>query len=161
MFIWLLGTVIFIQLLLIIELLLYAIRVFRYPDRAEVRKRLKNSLITASDDEDTDILKNKVFSDIPFLNQFIVAAPGIARLDLLMRQANVKYTMGFFLLLSATLGLTGYLVINILLGNPLIFSCLVRWQATACIARIFGTCVGSLQATRQPVRSDAAKFRSR
>ena len=57
MFIWLLGTVIFIQILLIIELLLYAIRTFRYPDRAEVRKRLKNSLITISDDEDADIKK--------------------------------------------------------------------------------------------------------
>ncbi len=120
MFIWLLGTVIFIQILLIIELLLYAIRMFRYPDRAEVRKRLKNSLITAPDAEDVDITKNKVFSDIPFLNQFIVAVPGVARLDLLMRQANVKYTMGFFILLSTTLGFTGYLVIFILIGNPLI-----------------------------------------
>ena len=120
MFIWLLGTVIFIQLLLIIELLLYAIRMFRYPDRAEVRKRLKNSLITAPDGEDADITKNKVFSDIPFLNQIMVFIPGLARLDLLMRQANVKYTMGFFLLLSATLGFTGYLVIYILIGNPLI-----------------------------------------
>jgi tight adherence protein B len=120
MFIWLLGTVIFIQILLIIELILYAVRMFRYPDRAEVHKRLKNGLVTATDGEHTDITKNKVFSDIPFLNQFIIAFPGVERLDLLMRQAKVKYTMGFFLLLSMTLGFTGYLVAFILIENPLI-----------------------------------------
>ena len=130
MFIWLLGTVIFIQILLIIELVSYAIRMFRNPDRAEVRKRLKNSLIVTPDGEDADITKNKVFSDIPFLNQFIIAVPGLARLNLLMRQANVKYTMGFFLLLSAALGFTGYLVIYILIGNPLLSLVLALVAAT-------------------------------
>jgi hypothetical protein len=46
---------------------------------------------------------------VPFLNQALSVFPGVERLDLLMRQANVKYTMGFLILLSAALGLSGYL----------------------------------------------------
>ena len=87
---WLLGTVIFIQILLIIELVSYAVRMFRYPDRAEVRKRLRNSLVTATDVEDSNITKNKVFSDIPYLNQFLVSVPGVERLDLLMCHGSLS-----------------------------------------------------------------------
>ncbi|MBW2514135.1 MAG: type II secretion system F family protein [Deltaproteobacteria bacterium] len=47
-----------------------------------------------------------------------------------MRQANVKYTMGFFLLLCTALGFTGYLVIYMLIGNPLISLLLALFAAT-------------------------------
>ena len=60
MFIWLLGTVIFIQFLLIIELVSYAIRMFKYPDRAEIRKRMKQSMALALEDESQDIIKKKI-----------------------------------------------------------------------------------------------------
>jgi tight adherence protein B len=83
----------------------------------------------APDDENYEITKKRVFSDIPFLNQFLVALPGVERLDMLMRRAKVKYTMGFLILLSATLGLTGYLVIYLLIGNP-ILSLILAFAAT-------------------------------
>jgi tight adherence protein B len=54
---------------------------------------------------------------VPFLNQFLTALPGVDRLDLLMMQANVKYTMGFFLLLSLLLGMTGHLAVALLTRN--------------------------------------------
>jgi tight adherence protein B len=52
-------------------------------------------------------------SDVPYLNQILTALPGVDRLDALMRQANVKYTLGFFILLTIALGLTGYLIFYI------------------------------------------------
>jgi tight adherence protein B len=67
-------------------------------------------VVPESEEPDRDIIKKKILSDVPFLNQVLTALPGVDRLDLLMLQANVKYTMGFFLLLSAALGLSGYLV---------------------------------------------------
>jgi tight adherence protein B len=67
-----------------------------------------------SESESQDIIaKKKVLSDVPYLNQILTALPGVDRLDALMRQANVKYTLGFFILLTIALGLTGYLIFYI------------------------------------------------
>jgi tight adherence protein B len=119
-----LGAVIFILCLFVIEFTAYAIRIIQHPDRAEVRKRLRRSVALENKGESEDIFKKKVLSDIPFLNRILAAFPGADRLDLLMRQANVQYTMSFFILLSLALGLTGYLFFFILTKSP-IFSFLL------------------------------------
>jgi len=119
MFTILLGSVIFVQTLLVYELASYAYRLIKYPDRAEIRKRMKQSMALSLEDQSQDIIKKKIYSDIPLLDKALSAIPWVSRLDRLMHQANVKYTMGFFILLSTTLGLTGYLISFILIKNPL------------------------------------------
>ena len=125
-----LGAVIFILCLLVIELTAYGIRIIQYPDRAEIKKRLRRSLTSESESEGSDIVKKMVLSDLPFLNQILSAFPGVDRLELLMRQANVKYTMSFFILLSLALALSGYLLGVILLKNP-IFALLLGLAAAS------------------------------
>ena len=114
-----LGFAIFILTLFVIELCAYALRIIQHPERDEIRKRLKRTLVVESGEEGQDIVKRKVFSDVPFLNKVLSTFPGVDRLDLLMRQGNVKYTMGFFVLLSAALGLVGYLLLSALTKNPI------------------------------------------
>jgi tight adherence protein B len=128
--VFLLGLVIFILTLLVFELTAWAIRIIQHPDRAVVRKRLLKNAILASEDASTDISKKKVFSDVPFLNQVLSVAPGTEGLERLMRQANVTYTMGFFILLSATLGLTGYLIFFMLTRSALFAVALALAAAT-------------------------------
>ena len=111
----LLGISIFVFCLLVLELTAYAIHTIQHPDRAEIQKRLRRSMDVDSESESQDIIaKKKVLSDVPYLNQILTALPGVDRLDALMRQANVKYTLGFFILLAMALGLTGYLTFYIL-----------------------------------------------
>ena len=111
----LLGLSIFVFCLLVIELTANAIHTIQHPDRAEIHKRLRRSVAVESESENQDIIaKKKVLSDVPYLNQILTALPGVDRLDVLMRQANVKYTLGFFILLAMALGLTGYLTFYIL-----------------------------------------------
>jgi len=111
----LLGISIFVFCLLVLELTAYAIHTIQHPDRAEIHKRLRRSMDVDSESESQDIIaKKKVLSDVPYLNQILTALPGVDRLDVLMRQANVKYTLGFFILLAMALGLTGYLTFYIL-----------------------------------------------
>jgi len=109
-----LGVFIFILALFVIELSAYAFRVIQYPDRADVRKRLKRVVAVGSEEESLDITKKRALSDMPFLNQIFSLLPGVERLDMIMRQANVKYTVGFFLLSSMAFGLTGYVLFFIL-----------------------------------------------
>jgi tight adherence protein B len=125
-----LGAVIFILCLLVIELTAYGIRIIQHPDRAEVRKRLKRGLAEEFDFESPDIVKKIVFSDLPFINRVLSAVPGVDRLELLMRQANVNYTMSFFILLSLALGLTCYLFTIVLMKDP-ILALLVGLAATS------------------------------
>ena len=125
-----LGAVIFILCLLVIELTAYGIRIIQHPDRAEVRKRLKRGLAEEFDSESPDIVKKIVLSDLPFINRVLSAVPGVDRLELLMRQANVNYTMSFFILLSSALGLTCYLFTIVLMKDP-ILALLVGLAATS------------------------------
>ena len=124
-----LGAVLFILCLLVIELTAYGIRIIQHPDRAEVRKRLKRGLAGEFDSESADIVKKTVLSDLPFINRILSAIPGVDRLELLMRQANVNYTMSFFILLSLALGLTGYLFIIVLMKDS-IFALLLGLAVT-------------------------------
>ena len=114
----LLGTALFILTLFVVELCAYAVRLIQYPDRAEIRKRMRRSLAAATEEESRDIIKKKVLSDVPFLNQLLSSLPGLERLELQMRQANVKYTVGFFILLSAALGFMGYVVVGLFMRAP-------------------------------------------
>ena len=117
--IFFLGVAIFLLCLFVTELTAYAIRIVLHPDRAEIRKRLRTIATVEAESESTDIIKKVVFSDVPFLNRALSAIPGVDRLELLMRQANVKYTMSFFLLLSLILGFTGYLSFSMLTKKPI------------------------------------------
>jgi tight adherence protein B len=121
-----LGAAIFILSLLVLEFSLYAIRIFRHPDQAEIRKRLRRSTTEESGNQGADIYKKRVLSDMPFLNRILYSLPVIERLQLTMNQANLKYTLGFFILLSMALGLIAYMICSILTGNaPLSFLALI------------------------------------
>lgn len=109
------GVTIFVLSLLVIELCFHALSVFQNPDRALVRKRLSRSLAEGSQDTDNTLLKKQVLSDVPFLNQILTKMPWFGKLQLTINQANMKYTLGFFILISLTFGLVGYLAGSALL----------------------------------------------
>ena len=102
--------IIFVIALLSLELIFFAIRMIRNPDRAEVRRRLRMSLEGFDEKEATDLYKKNLLSDIPFLNRILQFFPGIDSIRLELEQANVNFTLGLLVLLSLTLGLLGFLV---------------------------------------------------
>jgi tight adherence protein B len=118
--IFLLGLVIFALSIFVIELCFYAFGMIRYPDRSAVRKRLRKIELVDNVGAVQDITKRKILSDVPFLNRIFSYFPGIERLDSTIKQANVKYSPGFFLLFSLVLGLTGYLFCSITASDSLL-----------------------------------------
>ena len=113
----LIAIIIFTISLLVIELCAYAFRLFLHPDRAAVRRRLRQNIIDEGVNKEEDILKRSVLSDVPFFNRILHLIPGIQRLQLLMNQANAQYTLGFFILTSMFFGLLGYLLMVYLMGS--------------------------------------------
>jgi tight adherence protein B len=116
----LLGLMIFIISLFVLELFLYAIRLIRYPDRPEIKRRLETLESHDPGELAPEILKKRVLSDVPLLNRILPYIPGMVRLDFMIKQANLKYTLGFFVLSGAALGFTGYLLSSVLTGNHLL-----------------------------------------
>jgi len=115
-----LGFVIFLLVLFVTELLSYAYRMFRYPDRAEIRKRLRKTILEEDVNEARYLVKKRVMSDVPFLNRILPYLPGAARMDLLIKQANLKYTLGLVLLSSLFLAFSTYLFASVLIRNSIL-----------------------------------------
>lgn len=91
-----------------IELLLYVIRKARHPNRERVKKRLKKAVSNKEQKETADILKKRILSEVPTFHQILSQINGVERLDRLLQQANVKYPIGVFVLLSTLLGIIGF-----------------------------------------------------
>jgi len=123
-------AVVFPVCLLVIELVFYAYRAIRNPDREKVRRRLRALASMEHGDDVPDILRNSMLSDVPLLNGILVRIPGIQRLELYVRQANVSYRLGFFILLTIVLASLG-LACLVVTRNPL---------ASGAVSAVLGSC---------------------
>lgn len=108
---------IFAGSIFVTEMIFYAYRTMRNPDRKKIRKRLKTFSSGKNKDGLPDILQKKLLSDVPFLNKILLRIPGPQRLDRLLQQANSQYRLGVFILLTLFLALTGFLAVFLITGN--------------------------------------------
>ena len=109
--------IIFAVSIFVTEMLFYACRTIRNPDRKKIRKRLKTFSSGKNKDGLPDILQKKLLSDVPFLNKILLRIPGSQRLDRLLQQANAQYRLGVFILLAMLLALTGFVAGLLIIGN--------------------------------------------
>jgi len=107
---FLIGVAIFVISALVIEMIFYAYRTMRNPNRGNVRKRLRTFSPAENGGAPDSILRKRRLSNIPFLNNILLRVPGIQSLDMLLQQANVKHTIGSFLITEGILALAGYLI---------------------------------------------------
>ena len=102
------AILMFICLVLIIELLFFSIRTLRAP-REKIRQRLrKYAQFYDKSASQTDILRKRVLSDIPLLDKVLLVIPGLYPLEVLIKQANSQHPIGFYILFSILLGITGF-----------------------------------------------------
>jgi tight adherence protein B len=118
--IFVIGTIIFFMAIIVIELSIYAVKNMRSVNSAKIRKRLRKHTYEKDDIGQIDILKKRVLSDIPFLNELLLKIPGVKRLDGLTIKANSKHPAGFYVLVAFFLGTIGFMGINFLLLNRLL-----------------------------------------
>jgi len=101
---------IFIVVLAGLELGYFALRAFRSSERKEVRTRLRALASQTEDSGAVDILKKQKLSEIPWLHQLLSrlsVAGGALRL---IERAGGERTPGFYILISVTLAVVGFLV---------------------------------------------------
>jgi tight adherence protein B len=111
------GIGIFVMVVLIIELSIYAYKNVRYPNQARVKKRLRKFSHTKAGGDATNIIRKRILSDIPFFNVILNFIPGVGKLDRLLQQANTPYPIGVFILFSVLLVIVAYSVSFIFKNN--------------------------------------------
>jgi tight adherence protein B len=102
------GIIIFVTCAFVIEMVSYAYRLMRNPDHKRIQRRLRAITSGTPGDKGSSILRNEVLSEIPFLNQILRGIPLARQMNGLLKQANVRFSLGFFLLLIVLLGVTGF-----------------------------------------------------
>ena len=105
--IFVVGLIIFAIVVSLIEVCRFAYRAFRNPERAIVVKRLRELSNVKYGQQSTDILKRQTLSEIPLFNQILLKISVIGRLENLLRQANARFNLGFYLLFAVLLALLG------------------------------------------------------
>lgn len=112
------SAIIFIMALVIIELCLYAYRNTRTIRRARIKKRMRK--YTFVETAAGNIVKNRQLSDIEWLNRILLSSASIKNMDRLVLQANVKYSLGVYVLTAFFLGAFSALITLILWDNLVI-----------------------------------------
>ena len=130
---------IFIVCLFLMETFRHAYISMMRPELKTVRTRLKRLPSTAHGPGSVDILRRRVYSDITWLNHILAHIPGIRKLDNIIVQANIEYSIGFFLQLSPLLALAGYFAGRAALDGgeilPLLFAVVLGYVPFAYLLR--------------------------
>jgi tight adherence protein B len=113
------GGLIFVVCVIMIELLIYAVKNARSPNRARIRKRLRKFAYVEEGMDGSDILRKRVLSEIPFLNSLLLKTPGVLKLDNLIIKANARFPMGFYILFALLLAALGFLFGTVIIKNAI------------------------------------------
>jgi len=100
----------FIFLLLIIELLYYALRGVGTSEKSQVHKRLKLLSVSQQEEKRISIVKTRIFSQIPWLNRLLSQSLTAGQISRFLEQADSKLTPGLLITLSLMLALIGLLI---------------------------------------------------
>jgi tight adherence protein B len=103
------GIIIFFASIAIIEMVTFAFKNLGYVKSANIKKRLRKFTYVKKADGTGDIIKKRIISDIPWFNNLLLKMNFVNSADRLIIQANTKYNLGFFILLTLTLAMIGYL----------------------------------------------------
>jgi len=114
------GGIIFVLAVFVIELVIYAVKNARSPDRTRIRKRLRKFVFVEEGLEDSDILRKRVLSEIPFLNNLLLKTPGVQKLDTLIIKANTRFPMGFYILLAMLTAAIGFIFGTVVIKNQIV-----------------------------------------
>ena len=103
------GTGIFITAILLIGSAYFAYSTGKWTDQKKVKKRLKAVSSVSFKNEEVNILRKNILSEVSWLNELLLRIPRNNALNRLIEQANTGHSLGFYILLTVLLASCGYL----------------------------------------------------
>jgi len=127
----------FLAMVLLIEGLYAYWSDTRSPEVKRVQRRLQLWSASTTGDAQSQLLKNRVLSSTPELNQLLSRVPGVHRFDSLLAQAGYTQTVSNFMLVAGGVALAG-VVTGWVLGNSVLLAGVLGVAFVALtIARLF------------------------
>jgi tight adherence protein B len=110
--IFIVALLVFVSSILITESLLYGYRTWRYPDRNKVRERLKALTVFRTGNKSESLLRRRILSEVPLLDSTLNRLPLARRLDQILQTANMRYPLGFFVLITLVFASVTYVAVS-------------------------------------------------
>ena len=106
----LLVVFIFIAVVLLVEGIFLLSRSWWNPETRRVKKQLRQLSAEAYRQEDVDLVRRRLMSEIPWFNRLLLSVrlPIIDRIERMVLQANLPYPVGVYLLSSGMLAVLGF-----------------------------------------------------
>ena len=125
------AVLVFVAVVLLIEGLYLMWRSRRGPAARNIEKRLAALSASVGDAVQRQLLKQRALSDIPVLERVLHRFPPAQKLQNLLYQSGLKWPVSHVLLSSVTAGGFVYLVLAVVVHQPLLFAAIA---GTACMA---------------------------
>ncbi len=94
---------VFILVLGFIEAVYLAFKTTRNPEKKEVRRRLSALSFASQQNEEIDIVRKRMLSEVPWLNRVLLGFRWTNRMYLLLEKAGIQRPLGLFILVSILL----------------------------------------------------------
>ncbi|MGB7479418.1 MAG: type II secretion system F family protein [Burkholderiaceae bacterium] len=107
-----LAVTAFIAVVLLIEGLYMLWNSYKGPEARKIEQRLRALSAGSDSSERAAVLKNRMLSEVPAIQRLLLGIPRIRRLDRLLLQSGLDWTVARFLLMSLLFGAFTYVVLS-------------------------------------------------
>lgn len=104
---------VFLTLVLLIEAVYLGIRVVHNPEQRKTRERLRRF----AEGDSLNILRRNELSEVPWFNRMLMGIGRLRNLDLVLKQADIQYPLGFFILFALLVASIAFWVGRLLSGD--------------------------------------------
>jgi tight adherence protein B len=116
----LLSVLVFVAVILLLEGLYLVWKTYKGPQATKIQRRL-NALSAAADGSaQSNLVRNRMLSELPPFQRFLLRLPRAHQLDRMLLQANLDWTVSKLLLACLAAGAVSYLAVTALLHQPFV-----------------------------------------
>src|SRR5450830_21024 len=117
-FFLILSVLVCLAVVLLVEGLYLLWHSYKGPEAKKIEQRLRVLSASADASSQAALLRQRMLSNLPLMTRLLQRVPRIHQLDRMIVQADLRWTVSYFLLASLALGLGGLLVAGLLLHQP-------------------------------------------
>jgi tight adherence protein B len=135
----LLSVLVFIAVILLLEGLYLMWKTYKGPEAKKIELRLKALSAAADGSARSHLLRERMLSELPPFQRFLLRLPRAHQLDRVLLQANLNWTVAKLLLACVALGAVSFLSMTALLHQPFVVGALAAgasaWLPLAYVQR--------------------------
>lgn len=124
-------SLVFVSVVLLLKSLHMIWKSYKGPEVRIIEKRLRALSASADTSHQAHLLKQRMLSDVPALERLLLGRPRMHRLERVIFQAGLDWTVSQLLLFSAALGVISYMLITLVAHQSTFFGLVIGGAISA------------------------------